>query len=104
MNNNQKDRKRTISNVFTYSAIIVGILVILGAAFPNQFGDISGSISAWVTEYFGWYYMILTTLLVFFCVFLMLSPIGKLKLGKPDDKPEFRTICRSAMMLSDGTG
>jgi len=104
MNNNQKDRKRTISNVFTYSAIIVGILVILGAAFPNQFGDISGSISAWVTEYFGWYYMILTTLLVFFCVFLMLSPIGKLKLGKPDDKPEFRTISWFAMLFSAGMG
>ncbi|KKK34640.1 choline transporter [Salinicoccus sediminis] len=104
MNKNTKDRKRTVSNVFTYSAVIVGILVVLGAIFPNQFGDISGSISAWVTEYFGWYYMILTTLLVFFCVFLMLSPIGKLKLGKPDDKPEFRTISWFAMLFSAGMG
>ncbi|HIW11645.1 MAG TPA: BCCT family transporter [Candidatus Salinicoccus stercoripullorum] len=104
MNNNTKDRKRTVSNVFTYSAVIVGILVVLGAIFPNQFGDISGSISAWVTEYFGWYYMILTTMLVFFCVFLMLSPIGKLKLGKPNDKPEFRTISWFAMLFSAGMG
>lgn len=104
MNNNKKDRKRTVSNVFTYSAVIVGILVVLGAIFPNQFGDISGSISAWVTEYFGWYYMILTTMLVFFCVFLMLSPIGKLKLGKPNDKPEFRTISWFAMLFSAGMG
>src|SRR5699024_6936828 len=97
MNNNTKDRKRTVSNVFTYSAVIVGILVVLVAIFPNQFGDISGSISACVTEYFGWYYMILTTMLVFFCVFLMLSPIGKLKLVKPNEKPEFRTISWFAM-------
>src|SRR5699024_8693954 len=104
MNNNKKDRKRTVSNVFTYSAVIVGILVALGAIFPNQFGDMSGTDSAWVNEYFGWYYMSRTTMLVFFCVFLMLSPIGKLKLGRPNDKPELRTISWHAMLFSAGMG
>lgn len=81
-----------ISKVFIYGVIAIGIVVILGALFPDSFGEISGAISAWITDYFGWYYMILTTLLVFFCVFLLLSPIGKLKLGKPDEKPEFNTV------------
>ncbi|SUK81275.1 Glycine betaine transporter OpuD [Staphylococcus aureus] len=32
------------------------------------------------------------------------SPIGKLKLGKPNDKPEFNTISWFAMLFSAGMG
>lgn len=99
-----KQPNRKISNVFIYGVIIIGVVVILGALFPDSFGEISGTISAWITDYFGWYYMILTTLLVFFCVFLLLSPIGKLKLGKPDEKPEFNTVSWLAMLFSAGMG
>lgn len=60
-----KQPNRKISNVFIYGVIIIGVVVILGALFPDSFGEISGTISAWITDYFGWYYMILTTLLVF---------------------------------------
>ena len=40
----------------------------------------------------------------FFCIFLIFSPIGKLKLGKPNDKPEFNTISWFAMLFSAGMG
>lgn len=95
---------RKISNVFTFSAIVVGIIVALGAIFPTQFGGITADISAWISKYFGWYYMIITILIVFFCVFIIFSPIGKLKLGKPQDKPEFNTISWFAMLFSAGMG
>lgn len=97
-------KKRKISNVFLYASIVVGILVILGAIFPEGFGQVAGNLSDWITKYFGWYYMILTTILVFFCVFLLFSPIGNLKLGKPKDKPEFRTVSWLAMLFSAGMG
>ncbi|WP_040981652.1 BCCT family transporter [Oceanobacillus jeddahense] len=96
--------KRKMSNVFLYASIVIGILVILGAVFPEGFGSIAGNLSDWITEYFGWYYMILTTILVFFCIFLIFSPIGTLKLGKPKDKPEFNTVSWLAMLFSAGMG
>ncbi|MFD1389315.1 BCCT family transporter [Oceanobacillus sp. FSL W7-1293] len=96
--------KRKMSNVFLYASIVIGILVILGAVFPEGFGNIAGNLSGWITEYFGWYYMILTTILVFFCIFLIFSPIGTLKLGKPKDKPEFNTVSWLAMLFSAGMG
>ena len=71
---------------------------------PEQFDSITSSISGWITDKLGWYYLILTTIIVFFCVFLIFSPIGKLKLGKPDDKPEFNTISWFAMLFSAGMG
>jgi len=99
-----KEKRKQFSNVFTYASIIVGILVLLGAIFPDQFGETSGALGAWITETFGWYYMTIFTVILFFCIFLGLSPIGKLKLGKPDDEPEFRTISWLAMLFSAGMG
>lgn len=99
-----KENKRKFSNVFTYAAIFVGILVLLGAVFPDRFGQVSGIVGAWITETFGWYYLTIFTLILFFCIFLIFSPIGKLKLGKPSDKPEFGTISWLTMLFSAGMG
>ncbi|MGI2313638.1 BCCT family transporter [Staphylococcus cohnii] len=100
---NQPNGKK-ISPVFIYSAIIVGIVVLIGAIVPEQFDTVTNTIKLWITDKLGWYYLILTTFIVFFCIFLIFSPIGKLKLGKPNDKPEFNTISWFAMLFSAGMG
>ncbi|WP_217971625.1 glycine betaine uptake BCCT transporter [Staphylococcus xylosus] len=100
---NQPNGKK-ISPVFIYSAIIVAIVVIIGAVLPGQFDYVTNNIKLWITDKLGWYYLILTTFIVFFCIFLIFSPIGKLKLGKPNDKPEFNTISWFAMLFSAGMG
>ncbi|PNZ67580.1 BCCT family transporter [Staphylococcus croceilyticus] len=99
---NKKGKK--FSPVFIYSAIVVAIVVLIGAILPEQFDSVTSDISGWITNKLGWYYMILTTVIVFFCIFLIFSPIGKLKLGKPGDKPEFNTISWFAMLFSAGMG
>ncbi|RKQ30419.1 BCCT family transporter [Oceanobacillus halophilus] len=99
-----KEKRKQFSNVFTYATIVVGLLVLLGSVFPDQFGETSGAIGNWITETFGWYYMTIFTLILFFCIFLGLSPIGKLKLGKPNDTPEFKTISWLTMLFSAGMG
>lgn len=95
---------KKLSSVFTFSMIITALVVILGAIFPNQFNSIGSSVTHWITEHFGWYYMIITAVMIFFCIFLIFSPIGKLKLGKPSDKPAFNTISWFAMLFSAGMG
>ncbi|MCU5745581.1 BCCT family transporter [Staphylococcus sp. SQ8-PEA] len=101
---NQYDSNKKISPVFLYSAILVAIVVLIGAIFPEKFGEVTNNIKLWITNKLGWYYLILTTIIVFFCIFLIFSPIGKLKLGKPNDKPEFNTISWFAMLFSAGMG
>ncbi len=95
---------KKFSPVFIISAIIVAIIVAIGVFIPTQFGDFTNEIKLWITDNLGWYYLILTTIIVFFCVFLIFSPIGKLKLGRPNDKPEFNTISWFAMLFSAGMG
>lgn len=105
MNSSQHGNNgKKLSPVFIYGAILVLIVVLAGAIFPSQFDKITNSVKLWITNDLGWYYLILTTVIVFFCVFLIFSPIGKLKLGKPNDKPEFNTISWFAMLFSAGMG
>ena len=106
MNSSSSKEKngKKISPVFIYSAIIAAIVVLIGAIFPTQFDTVTNEVKMWITDKLGWYYLILTTIIVFFCIFLIFSPIGKLKLGKPNDKPEFNTISWFAMLFSAGMG
>ncbi len=101
---NENKPKKGYSLVFTISSVIVAIIVLLGAIFPVKFNDIGDKATAWITETLGWYYMIVVIAMIFFCIFLMLSPIGKLKLGKPHEKPEFNTVSWFAMLFSAGMG
>lgn len=101
---NPQQNGKKFSPVFIFSSIIVFAIVFVGVLIPKQFGGITSSITAWITSTLGWYYLILTTVIVFFCVFLIFSPIGKLKLGRPNDKPEFNTVSWFAMLFSAGMG
>lgn len=96
--------KKKLSPVFIYASILVLILVIVGMIMPERFGDLTGALSSFITATFGWYYMILVTVIILFSIFLIFSPIGKLKLGKPNDEPEFKTISWLAMLFSAGMG
>lgn len=95
---------KKFSPVFLISAIIVFVIVLIGVFIPTQFGEFTNEIKLWITDNLGWYYLILTTVIVFFCIFLIFSPIGKLKLGRPNDKPEFNTVSWFAMLFSAGMG
>ncbi|UXR68818.1 BCCT family transporter [Staphylococcus sp. IVB6246] len=101
---NPEPNGKKFSPVFSISAIIVFAIVLIGVFIPSQFGDFANEIKMWITDNLGWYYLILTTVIVFFCIFLIFSPIGKLKLGRPNDKPEFNTISWFAMLFSAGMG
>ncbi|MGT2377687.1 BCCT family transporter [Staphylococcus aureus] len=92
------------SPVFIYSAIVVAIVVLLGAFLPEQFNYVTNNIKMWITEKLGWYSVFLLRLSCSSVYSLFLSPIGKLKLGKPNDKPEFNTISWFAMLFSAGMG
>lgn len=101
---NPQGNGKKFSPVFIFSSIIIFAIVLIGVFIPKQFGAFTAHITAWITNTLGWYYLILTTIIVFFCVFLIFSPIGKLKLGRPNDKPEFNTISWFAMLFSAGMG
>ena len=60
--------------------------------------------SIWVRNYFGYFYLYLGLGCVFFLVAIALSPLGKIKLGRKNEKPEFTIWAWTAMLYSAGMG
>lgn len=95
---------RRISNVFWYAAALVLVAVIFGVVAPESFETVTANLQSFFTSTFGWYYLILVSMIVVFCLLLIFSPIGAIKLGKPDDKPDYSTPTWFAMLFSAGMG
>ena len=80
------------------------IAVIFGVAAPTSFESATSNVEAFITSSFGWYYLILVTAIVTFCVFLIFSPIGAIRLGKVGERPEYSRLTWFAMLFSAGMG
>lgn len=95
---------RKISNVFYITISLISITVIMGVIAPKKFEAITTDLKDFVSNAFGWHYMLLMTLLLAISLFLIFSPYGKIRLGKDEDRPTFSTITWIAMLFSAGMG
>lgn len=95
---------KKVTNVFWVSIVLVALAVAYGALAPENFGTVTGKIELFLTTSFGWYYLIIVSVMVLFCLFFLISPMGKVKLGKDTDKPEFSFLTWIAMLFSAGMG
>ncbi|WP_153731022.1 BCCT family transporter [Sporosarcina obsidiansis] len=95
---------KKISNVFYITIGLVILAVGYGVIDPEHFESITNSVKGFVSSTFGWYYMLLMTLLLLLSIFIIFSPYGKIRLGKDEDRPQFSTITWIAMLFSAGMG
>ncbi|MDT8408781.1 MAG: BCCT family transporter [Wenzhouxiangellaceae bacterium] len=96
--------KRMQPTVFFGSASLVVAFCVFGGGFTETAAQTFESIQGWIAETLGWYYMLVTTTLVIFALGVVVSPAGKLKLGKKGDRPEFSLISWFAMLFAAGMG
>jgi glycine betaine transporter len=52
----------------------------------------------------AWFIMLTVSLLLLVCLWLMVSPVGKVKLGQDDEEPEFSTGSWISMLFAAGMG
>ena len=95
-------KSQKYTSVFIGSLIVSLILVALG--FVPGYEAVSKNLRALIGTDFGWFYLLLVTLIVLVCGFFVLSPMGQIKLGEPDSKPEYSTGSWIAMLFSAGMG
>src|SRR5690606_37337957 len=77
------------SLVFYVSLAIVGSLVLMGILMPTTLEKVTSVAQNNITNSFGWYYLVLVMVFVVACAYLFVSPLGRIKLGKQEDEPEF---------------
>lgn len=95
---------KKVTNVFWIALALVLLAVAYGAFAPDSFAEVTGNIERFLTTSFGWYYLLIVSVMVLFCLFFLISPMGQIRLGKDTDKPEFSFGTWIAMLFSAGMG
>ncbi|WP_227935008.1 BCCT family transporter [Alkalihalobacillus deserti] len=90
--------------VLVVSAIIVGLFVAWGALSPGSLDAVAGQGLVWMLENFGWFYMLSTAFFVLFVIVLAISPFGRIRLGKSDERPDYSWYSWIGMLFAAGIG
>ncbi|HZG71114.1 MAG TPA: BCCT family transporter, partial [Chondromyces sp.] len=95
---------KNVTLVFWFSLAVSLLFVLWGVMAPEQLSTVMDSWQQFFLVNFGWYYQLIATFFLLFALFLIFSRYGKIKLGKDEDKPEFKRVTWFAMLFSAGMG
>lgn len=98
------ENKSWKNTVFLVSAIVITLLVILGAVVPVKFGEVAGMLFDLTTMNFGWFYLLAVFILIIFLTALAISKYGAIRLGGEKERPEFSFFTWIGMLFSAGFG
>ncbi len=90
--------------VFWGSAGITFAFVLWGVLGPESLGSVMGDVLGWIIGNFGWAFILIAVGALAMCVFLVIHPWGRIRLGPDDSRPEFSTVSWIAMMFAAGLG
>lgn len=86
-------------------AVVITLLLILGTlSNPELAGEVFKSALAWVTETFGWFYMLATAVFLVFIICVGFSSWGNIRLGPDHAEPQYSFPAWFAMLFSAGYG
>ncbi len=98
------DEKQRVGAVFWVTIAITAAFVAWGAFALTSFTAVLGAVVGFITTNLGWAYMLITSFFLVFVIYLACSRYGDIKLGAPDDKPEFGNFAWFAMLFQAGMG
>lgn len=90
--------------VFWPAAVIVVLFVAFAMIMPDTAESIFASIQATIVDNFNWYYVLIATFFVIFCLWVGFGKFGDIKLGKDDDEPEFSLASWFSLLFAAGMG
>jgi betaine/carnitine transporter, BCCT family len=90
--------------VFMISGITIVAFVFLTLAFQEAAGEVFNSMRNWLTSNFDWFFLGAANIFVILCFVLMVSPLGKVRLGGVDAKPDYSYKGWFAMLFAAGMG
>lgn len=96
---------KTVDAVIAVPAIIMLVGIIAWAFIDGS--NVAAKLSAVTTFYantFGHFYLVLGLVLLLVSLYLSFSKYGSIKIGKPDDKPEYSTFVYLSILFSAALG
>ena len=90
--------------VFIVSAVLILAFVIGALLAPELADERLTSVRVWIGETFDWLFLSAGSFFVLFCLVLIVSPFGKIRIGGEDARPEFSYFAWFAMLFAAGMG
>ncbi|GMG87986.1 BCCT family transporter [Biformimicrobium ophioploci] len=86
------------------AAILIGAFVLFGTLYTKSAAGLFSALQTGIVERFGWLYLISVAFFTVFCIVLMFSRYGDVKLGLNHEEPEYGFRSWFAMLFSAGMG
>ncbi|SCM66289.1 BCCT family transporter [Donghicola eburneus] len=90
--------------VFLISGMCVIAFVFYALALPDQAGSVFSWMFGAVTKGFDWFFLGAANIFVIFCLLLIVLPVGKVRLGGADARPDYTYMGWFAMLFAAGMG
>ncbi|WOI55090.1 BCCT family transporter [Palleronia sp. LCG004] len=90
--------------VFGVSALTIIGFVLLTLIFQDQASAAFNWLFNFVTTTFDWFFLLAGNIFVLFCLILIFTPLGRVRLGGADAVPDFTYLSWFAMLFAAGMG
>jgi len=92
------------NRVFAISGLAVIAFVLLTLIFQNQVEPLFGDLRGWLTSNLDWFFISAANIFVLVCLYLIFSPMGKVRLGGTEATPDFSYLGWFSMLFAAGMG
>src|SRR3990167_2160445 len=90
--------------VFSISALTVVLFVVLALALQSEVEPLFGAMRDWLTANLAWFFLGSANIFVLLCLFLIVSPLGKVRLGGKEATPDYSYTGWFSMLFAAGLG
>jgi len=90
--------------VFAVSSLVVLTFVVLALALPEQFATLFGGMKNWINTHMTWFFLLSANIFVLVCLGLILSPLGRIRIGGTNATPDFSRLSWFSMLFAAGMG
>ncbi|MBO6824608.1 MAG: BCCT family transporter [Sneathiella sp.] len=90
--------------VFWISAVLVLVFVVITLIAPEGAKEVFDASKSWSLQNFDWLFVFGGNVFVLFCIYLIFSPMSKIRIGGEAAKPEFSRLSWFAMLFAAGMG
>ncbi|MEL6209259.1 MAG: BCCT family transporter, partial [Pseudomonadota bacterium] len=90
--------------VFLVSGLSIVAFTFLTMAFQDSVGPIFNDMRGWITSSFDWFFLGAANIFVILCLFLIVTPLGSVRLGGVDARPDYSYFGWFAMLFAAGMG
>jgi BCCT family betaine/carnitine transporter len=90
--------------VFVISGLTIVAFVLLTIVFQDSVGPVFTALRDWLTGTFDWFFLLAGNIFVLLCLALIVSPLGRVRIGGKDATPDYSYSGWFAMLFAAGMG